>query len=498
MKRRLHIFLLVVLTFIVSCAEEQFAPPRQNDSTNPSPITVTNTTSCSTGVTEIKPKVDFLFLWDNSSSSVFINSQTKQALNNTIDLVSSRFDYHIMIAPLVSTSSSINNEARLVVEDPTGLNSSAMNMVVSRESAVSHIDTFTQAVGSYEEGVRRSVSMIKANISNGIFRPNSHVVIVVMSNQDDSSWHNFPVAASDRLAYVNEQSKQLLCLRGNYTPDTGFCTGANLNSLGLRFMSITAFNNSGTSCGGISFWNKGTTYQEVSKKVYLAPYNNGIVQNDQNTRSDGMYDAYDICSQSSFAYIFDGINDSIQGTLLSHMYDYWPVASASAAAIDPNEVRVFKNGIEVPRLFPPVVNGVNGFSFDNVTQTQNTRYAPTSGEPFSGYLVQLYGDSRVSYQDCIRVTTQTPKEFYDHVHMRRKPLEATIVLKINGVTIPQSSTNGWTLLKTSSGAPQFFQSFNIKASSGTPENRSGYFLQLNGGTSYSNGDQVEVSYDPAA
>ena len=277
MKRRLHIFLLVVLTFIVSCAEEQFAPPRQNDSTNPSPITVTNTTSCSTGVTEIKPKVDFLFLWDNSSSSVFINSQTKQALNNTIDLVSSRFDYHIMIAPLVSTSSSINNEARLVVEDPTGLNSSAMNMVVSRESAVSHIDTFTQAVGSYEEGVRRSVSMIKANISNGIFRPNSHVVIVVMSNQDDSSWHNFPVAASDRLAYVNEQSKQLLCLRGNYTPDTGFCTGANLNSLGLRFMSITAFNNSGTSCGGISFWNKGTTYQEVSKKVYLAPYNNGIV-----------------------------------------------------------------------------------------------------------------------------------------------------------------------------------------------------------------------------
>lgn len=506
-----HLVLLTLLLGLGSCADEQFAPQRQDESSQGNPIQHTSNTSCSS-FTLVKPQVDFLFLWDNSTSSVFINSQTKTALNNTIDLISSRFDYHILLAPLVINSSNVNHEARLISDTPAGLSSSALGMKIDRSFATAYLDTFTPAAGSYEEGVKRSADIIKANISNGVFRPNSHLIIVVMSNQDDSSWHGFPVAAADRINYINQQAHRLLCVRGSYNPTSGFCTGSSLNSLQMRFMSITAFNPSGggNSCGGITSWNKGTTYQDMSRKIYLAPYTNGFQPMDQSF--DSTPDAYDICSQSNFAHIFDGINSSINSTLLSHRYDYWPVATSGSAPIDPAEVRVFKDGTEIPRVFPPVPAGVSGFSYDNTVHTmRNTRYAPSPGEPFTGYVVRLHGNARVTYPECMNVRTQTPKEYFAYVQLQGKPLESSISLRINGVTIPNSTTNGWQLIKQGS-QPRYYNSFNIKIQSpgsfcpssstnycpGSPAvNKSGYFLKLYGSAIYSNGDQIDISYDPA-
>ena len=503
MKRLIILSQMIFIFILASCAEEQFAPPRQDESQTANPIQTSNSTSCSS-FTLIKPKVDFLFLWDNSTSSVFINSQTKTALNNTIDLISSRFDYHIMMAPLVVNSSNVNYEAKFMSDTPVGLGSSALAMKIDRTYASAYLESFSAATGSYEEGVKRSVDLIKSNISNGVFRPNSNVVIVVMSNQDDSSWHNYPVAAADRADYINEQAKKLLCVRGNYTPSSGVCTGSNLNSLQMRFMSISAFNPEGTTCGGINSWKQGSTYQEMSKKIYLTGYTNGAQQSDPLTGGYGDYDAYDICSQSNFSYVFDGINNSINSTLLTHKYDYWPVATSGSANIDPNEVRVFKDGQELTRLYPPVPSGNSGFSFDNVVQTQNTRYSPSAGEPFTGYMVRLYENGRVTYPECMVVKTQTPKEFFGYVQLQTKPLESSITLRINGVTIPKSSTNGWQLLKSGSN-PRYYNSLNIKITSqtdftaGSPAvNKSGYFLQLNGSAVHSNGAQIELSYDPGA
>lgn len=514
MKKMIIFFKAIIVLLIASCADEQFAPRRQNENQTSNPVTQSTNTLCSS-FTLVKPKVDFLFLWDNSTSSVFINSATKAALNNTIDTVSSRFDYHIMLAPLVvSGSSSVNHEAKIITDTPVGLSSSALAMKVDRSLAASQLDSFSPASGSSEEGIRRSVDIIKANISNGVFRPNSHLVIVVMSNQDDTSWQTgFPVAESERTSYINEYSQKLLCLRGSYSPPSGFCTGANLNSLQLRFMNITAFqpSNSG-SCGGVASWNQGITYQAVSKKVYLAPYTNSVQQNDQHSRSDGMYDSYDICSESNFAHIFDGINASINDTLLLHKYDYWPVATSGSSAIDPNEIFVFKDGTSIPRLTEPVPSGSYGFTFSGNVETRNTRYEPSAGEPFTGYLVKLYGDARVTYPECMRVQTQTPKEYFGYVQLQSKPLESTIELTINGVKIEQSSTNGWELIKTGS-SPRYIPSQNIKVqgpssfcpSSSTTlcpgypaQNKSGYFLKLSGSAIYSNGATISLSYDPSS
>lgn len=512
--KNLIIFLSILFT---ACGEEAFAPKRVSQSEVSNPINVASAQACS-AFTMIKPKVDFLFLWDNSTSSVFINDSTKEALNRTIDNISSRFDYHVLMAPLlVANGQDVNYQAKLISENTNGLSSSALNLKIDRTLAAQSLN-FSYTQGSKEEGIERAIDLIKGNVSNGIFRANSYVYVVLMSNEDDSSWEKFPVAEADRQIYLNDQEKEILCLRGNYVPQSGSCTGINLNSIQLRFMSITAFNSygNGSSCGGINNWQKGTTYQEISKRVYLAPYNvSGNVeyrQSDQNTRSDGMYDSYDICSQSSFSSIFDGINASINDTLIRHKYNYWPVASSGASAIDPDEIRVFKDGVEMPRLSSPIPAGASGFTFNNYVQNVPLRYEPTPGEYFNGYVVRLYGDAIVTYPECIRVQTQNPKEWFGYVNLQTKPVESSIQLKINGQIVPQSSTNGWQLLK-SGGQPAYYTSKNIKITApgsfcpsnsttycpATPElNKSGYFLQVFGTAVYSNGATVEVIYDPSS
>ncbi len=500
--------ILFLAFFIASCGEESFAPKSQYDAQVSNPISISNTNSCS-AFTHIKPKVDFLFLWDNSTSATFINSATKTALNNLVHSVSDRFDYHIMLAPLVKRSyDPVNYQARIVTENTDGLSSDALSMRIDMTYADDHLDTLSYSSGSQESGISRSIDIIKANHTNGVFRRNSYVYVVVMSNQDDSSWKKQQVSSIDQENYLREELNEWLCLRGAYNPPSGSsCTGFRLDSLEMRFMNISAFvpKVGSNTCGSVASWEQGGTYQMFSERVYNSNYieSGNSIKRHYGQEGRAKRDSYNLCDQSNYTQIFDGINSSIEDTLIRHKYNYWPVASTGSAAIDPNEVRVFKNGVEQPRLSNPIPAGASGFTFTNSVQYVNTRYEPTPGEPFQGYVVRLYGSSIVTYPECIRVQTQTPKEYFGYVDLQTKPVESSIQLEINGVNIPQSSTNGWQLMK-SGGQPQYFPNKNIKIQSptnfseATPAiNKSGYFLKLNGSAVYSNGATIEVIYDPS-
>ena len=177
--------LVIVFTLLFSsCSEDLFSPNKNKDTDKPNPRVTTSSFSCS-GFTHIKPQVDFLFLWDNSTSSVFINSQTKQALDNTIELISNRFDYHILLAPLLGNG---NDNAFLVSETPDNLTQDALNMKVDRSVASSKLSNFSPVSGNSENGVERVREMLSINISNGVFRQGAYTIIVVMSNEDDNSW----------------------------------------------------------------------------------------------------------------------------------------------------------------------------------------------------------------------------------------------------------------------------------------------------------------------
>lgn len=507
---------LVLILAISSCGEEAFAPKRVSQSEVSNPVTVNSFNACSS-FSMIKPKVDFLFLWDNSTSAKFIDNDTKAALNETINNISSRFDYHVLMAPLVvRPSDPLNFQASFMSENTQGLGASATSIRIDPTFAANALN-FDYSQGSLEKGIDRAVELIKGNQGNGIFRANSYVFVILMSNQDDTSWaeNKYPATNTDRDQYINAQAQELLCMRGSYTSTN---CAFSLNSIQLRFINITAFNDfgNGNTCGKVTSWKKGSTYQIFSRKIYQEAYRNGgsleYRQRDQEDRADGLYDSYNICDKSSYERVFDGINASINSILVEHKYNYWPVASSGSASIDPEEIRVFKDGTEYPKLSPAQASsGQSGFTFTNSVQTRNTRYAPTPGEPYTGYMVQLHGNARVTYPQCIRVQTQTPKEFFGYVNLQTKPIESSIQLKINGVTIPQSSTNGWQLLK-SGGQPAYFDSKNVKITgpgnfcpststnycAATPaQSKSGYFLQLFGTAVYSNGDVIELLYDPS-
>ena len=130
---------LFCLLTILSCGKEEFIANKSLEILEVPPTFTSSLESCANH-TLIRPPVDLLFIWDDTSSQYFVNEQTKAALRNTISLVSDRFDYHIFIAPL---SGDVTQPRFLVTRNTEGLSSSALNLRVNVDQAVEGISQFS-------------------------------------------------------------------------------------------------------------------------------------------------------------------------------------------------------------------------------------------------------------------------------------------------------------------------------------------------------------------
>ncbi len=479
LKNGLVLFILFI--YAVACSKQEFAANKNKDASTVSAVEQYQSTLCSSS-TLIKPPVDFLFLWDNSGSQYFVTPSTKAALWNTVNLISSRFDYHILMAPLLATNVSelSSSSASFISTSPTGVSADVLNsLATSYDNAVSRLSSMPFMAGSSENGLDRAIALLENNQSNGIFRKNAYTIVVLMSNGDDNSYlkpGDLP-SGPEREAFITTKKSRLITIR-----DT------QLKSLMFRFMSMVPHNYCPTVAG-----NKEANYiyKEVSKSLYETSYTNGMSSPvDQSGRSTA--DSYDICT-TDFNHLFDGINGAIQEVVLKHKYDYWPVVDASSKIIDPSRIRVRKNtGTEL------LENDANGFTWVGAVTNQNTRYEPTAGEPYTGYVIKLSGTGRVTYPECLIVETEAPVEYYGYIQLSSSPMTGTIQVTINGKTIPESTTDGWQLIG-------YRASQNIKVistsnlSEAYPASyKSGYFLKLYGSAVYSNGATVKVIYDPQA
>lgn len=477
--KNLYILKIIIQLFLVpmilmtACSKEEFSVNKKRESSVTSPIAHYTSSKCA-NFTLIKPPVDFLFLWDNSSSQLFVTPETKSALNNTINLIAAeRFDYHIMLAPLIGTGTS---NSALVVENTNGLSSTVVsNLVVPQSSAVSILDSMPSQAGSGEEGLQRALDLISQNQSNGIFRDNAYTIIVLMSNGDDiktttEGFYDGPATQS----YITSIKNQLISVRDN-----------QLHSKQFRFISLVAHSACQTG------FRNNYSYKTMSKLIYETPYTNSI-PSPTDQAGDTSPDSYDICT-TSFLHLFDGVNNSITAVLLKHKYQYWPITLNPSASFNPNKITVVKDNGQVLSENDP-----NGFSYIGYA-TRNTRIEPTVGEPVTGHLIQLYGTGMVTYPECLIVNTESPVDYYGYVQMDNQPVESSINLIINGKEISQSTTNGWEYIG-------YKQNQNIKILSpaepdtpGTPAlNQTGYFLKLHGSAIYSNGAVVEIVYDPSS
>ncbi len=492
---RNSLFLIASFLLFSCSAKQEFIANKAGQSSAISAVVSTSTQLCSQS-TLISPKVDVLLLWDNSSSAIFINPATKSSFNQLITSVSEKFDYHILSAPLIATNTTNTlNEASLVVKDATSVNGTAAGILRSKDQAAASLN-FTQAMGNAEPGVDRVTSIIQANRANGIFRSDAYTIIVVMSNGDDTSCEMQTgynqCAPADWQPKMQAKINDLLCLRGN---SNAACTAGvtPLNSTMMRFINISAL----TSCQS-GVYKTNSRYRMVAKALYEAPYTNGWPTSNDNLNpfmsgTTPYPDNYDICS-IDFNHIFDGVNTAIKQTLIKHVYEFWPVAGTNAS-LDPTTIRVVRDDGKVLTNRTGQTNPTDGYAFIGAQTNHNTRTQPTVGEPFTGQMIQLFGTNDndfIVYPRCLTVTYDAMKAQYGYVYLQNgKPDVTTMEVFVNGVKVPQSTTNGWEYLpglQFTSALDPAFKIANMPA--GTP---SGYFLRLNGTAKFDNTTSATVT-----
>jgi len=382
-------------------------------------------------------------------SSAYIGPIVKEQIRLTVQNISQEFDYRVVVAPLFANGSDsflpvITNNAHGI----TDLN------IVNLE----YSNFFIAPSGSNaERGFERARTLISNNRSNGMFRNGAHTLIVMASNGDDTD--------------------SLLCFNGQCFPDTnqnmqqqvdGFNNlKTSLNAQQLRFFSLVPFSN----CQ--SGWVRGDRYIEMSKRLSASGANGA--------------DAYNLCSSNYNLYT--GVNQSIRQQIVPHVYNRWLVTANDTSVVLESVHRLNSSG-QATQL------STAQYTFSDTFGTQNTRIQPTVGEPQTGKFITLQPSAYITYPDCLVVKTTTPTEFYGFAVVPTAPRPETLVVRVRGSNVNQSTSNGWEYLG-------YRENENIKVNAnGTlnsmnPLNRTGYFIKLNGSAVYSSGETIEVFYTPA-
>jgi hypothetical protein len=468
------LFNFMSLTFLFSCGEEALITKDQDESFTSQNLEAFEVSTCSQ-MTFRKPPVDILYVIDNSGSTLASSFQSiKYQIQQTINNISNEFDYHIYFAPLHPAPSDSIQGYPVMVSDPDTITSIAsVNLTTS-----DNISMFAQASGNNEEyGFERAKNLIQYNRSNGIFRNESNTIVVMISNGDDTEAQTTiqgnKVFDSGKYSQIREELKKFTKSYAQANTVTN-----PLNAQAFRFISLVAHSN----CNN---WQKGTTYQMMSKDLYE--------YQSFSDNSSGK-DSVDLCSQN-YSEVFSAVNNSIQAVVEGHKYDHWKISSSSESGIQTDDITVSKlkkDGTK-ENILPDTTNG---FEYLGHKTDQKLNYAPAdSNETATGLVIKLNGNARVEYPDCIIAKTRTPTEYFGYFAIPREPDLTSVKVEINGQPQPQSTGNGWTYLG-------WRDTLNIKVPGSTnvavtPElNKSGYMLQLHGDAIFTNGDTIKVYYKP--
>jgi len=470
-------FLILILSLAVlaSCSKEIFGT-KKGKATNSVKQQDTYTTNkiCSQ-YSVVKPKVDFLFLWDNSASQTYVEPALRNGFNNLVYRISSDFDHHILMAPLIrSNSDSININSFLVSYDNDGLTSSALNRQVPYDIAASKLDQIVSTFngGNQENGFYRAYEIINDNRTNGIFRNNAYLMIVVMSNGDvrtytNGYWVHPYNITTDKNRLINLQ--------------------ATLGNDQMRFMTLVSHGNDGVPSG----FKRGYAYMDMSSQIY---YDAGQAIRPTDQAGKTYPDSYNIVG-ADYNRIFDGINQSITVVTIAHQYNYWPVDLQGN--FDPQTLRVTKYTDSGNISLTPN-DTTNGFVYLGHRTNQNTRYSPTPGEPYTGNVVRLYGSGRVKYPDCVVIAADEHASYYGYFKLSGKPNPSTIQCTKNGTNVPASTSNGFEYLGNVSNQNMKVESPANPDNPGTPADiQSGYMLKLRGSAIYTNGETFQCYFDPS-
>ena len=459
---------LLFLLALAGCGAEQFGTAPTSNTSTPDAVTGFQQASCANH-TLIKPEVDVLYVVDNSSSASWISGSIKNAIQGTIASISNQFDYRIIGTPLLKTSSG-NSDYQVYAKTPSSLPGTIpSSKILSSTSQFSFFSGDPADPFEPEAGLKRVDEFITAHSTDGLLRQNAYLLVVLVSNGKD---YDIETTSGFSLSAFNARKDRFV------HPTNGLKNFLNLKQ--LRILSVTA----DTSQCKPGYYSSKKSYADMSQALYDVhglPFKTPA-------------DHFDLCSESTVSGVFTDVNATIQQIILAHTYKYWPITySPTSTGLDTSSIKVYKSS---PSSAPTLLPGSSYNYIHNPSNTTyNTRILPSVGEPINNtHLIEFTAGNEITYPDCIQITSNTNPEYFGYVVLPKIPKLESVVLKIRGATIAQSSSNGWSYIGQ--------QTRNVKVSHNgysdqPPQIKSGYMLQLNGSSNYyKSGESVEIYYVP--
>ena len=292
------IIFLSLLSILYACGNnEEFEAVKSKDQGNIDRDSHSNR-QCSR-YTLIRPEVDFLFVWDNSTSTRQLSGEAQTALNQVADRISSEYNYRIMLAPLlVPEDRPVNFGTKLITFDQEGLTTSDKTILISKNiiaNALEGIRT-THTGSSKETGLQRVNDLLNDNRNKRIFRSNAHLVVILFSNEDDNGYGFDPLHASKSIK--NQHAQNTVDQLNAFAQERGLAQ--------IRFISLVNHRN---DC---SQGSEGSIYKKVSAGIY-----NSLDPSYQLPSVGNAPDSFDLC-QSSFSNVFSEIDKTIDLQLIKH------------------------------------------------------------------------------------------------------------------------------------------------------------------------------------
>ncbi len=477
--------LLVIISLtIISCGnEQQFSSPTIAKSDTACDYNYYLENSIQNKFSIVGPKVDFIFIWDNSTSmSNYTNNLILKKVNESVNSLSNIFDVHMLFAPLLKTDNENIDNGHYVADNYDGLDNSIKSKLILKENINSSISNFPKKSGSKERGFERALELLNNNKNNGFLRKNAHTIIVLISTGDDTNTSQL----------VNQVATSMI----NIKNEMG-------NKRQFRFISIVPHKD---SCF-IPTTKKSTRYIELSKTIFNYfkdnPPKHGI------STTDIYPDSFNACEDNQIIKSIETVNETIN--LDDHIYQYWPIAPSSFE-LDPTKIDVKKVDTRQNQIFQIQENSTNGFKYIGKKENLNIGEPPTEQNIENSHFIQLFNNAKVLYPDYLIVQTQSPKNFFGFVRLQFKPYLKNLYLEIDGKKVPRlkNDPNGWEVVcagKTTeeqcdSGpieqeiqieAPDDWPSYKLKG-----DKSYGYFLKLGKNVVYSNNSVVKVKYFPSS
>jgi hypothetical protein len=467
MKTYLSVILpLATLIFLGGCGAEQFGTASSQDSSAVKSADTYEQTTCSTR-TLIKPKVDILYVVDNSSSTNYLGTSIKTSLTNTVDSVSEQFDYRVIGTTLLPVSGT-DNDYQVITNSSDTLPEPSKKII--RSSEFSFFSNTNYAAGGTEPGLQRVVSFMNNNMSGSapLFRKGAYHLVVLISNGRDTDVETVTNANGATTVNATVYNNRLASLRS---------LKAGLQSQQLRLFAVTPK----SQCND-GWLNSTRSYVQMAKDLYT----------DSGATDSSTYDSFDLCT-SAITTVFTSVNSSIKQVIIPHTFRYWPLSFAKDTNVrnDFGEITVYKIVNNVATVMPS-----SAWSYYlNPNSSLITQEPPVSGDGdvvTGKHFVKFTDGNLITYPDCVQIKSSARTEYFKYVVIQ-KAMNTTLggAVRVNGSNIPSSA---WVYRGSLSDV-------NIKAAYPNAGDeypasiKSGIMIEITDPQYYyKSGDTVDVSY----